>query len=84
MGYPEPPDYSSKEYLPKLWVLIDYIDSYIKEKQVDDYQTLLDQLSKFEEKLPSGSADRSAVRMIAGRRMRLQQGLIEKLENAAA
>ncbi len=76
----EPPDYNRLEYLSKIHDLVNEVDTALSQNTTDKFVSLVKKLYRAEAILPAVVADRSAVRMIAGRRNLLQDRIINYLK----
>jgi len=79
----EPPD--DKGYLPQVLKVVDYVDRFLKKSGLNEaaYGSLLARLSEAEATIPRVVGDKSAVRMLAGRRLLIQGELIKRLRTSA-
>lgn len=79
MGDDKPPDYGPENYLPKVYRLVDQINKALSANRINEFGSLIDQISDIEKQLLKVIVDRSTVRMLGGRRYIIQQRLIEEL-----
>lgn len=78
-----PYDNNPGDYLPKVYELVDKVDAAISSNNEGQFSDLIKDLRQGESELPKVVADRSAVRMLEGRKYALQNRIIERLRKSA-